>query len=882
MSAFDGTAGQVTLASWLRHQPDSTLARLLAARPDLLHPVPPDVSVLASRASGRVSAEIALDRLDLGSLQLIEALALLPEPTTVEEIARLLGVDPAQLSEPLAALGDGAFVWGGSDSAAGAGAGEVRLLRVIRDLLPFPAALGPPARLALAEIPVARLPGLLADLGALLGEPLLHRGAEADPAAEPVAAAAAVELNVEQLAAAETLDAVAAVFEDPARLAKLIGQLPPKPREVVELLSTGSPVGRAAGARRHVDARTADTPLGFLLAHGVLVAIDDYTVVLPREVALAIRGGVVFPELFLERPPLTAIAHSPSDVDATAAGQAFTLVRLVESLLERWGIEPPSVLRAGGVGVRELRRTARELDADERLAAFVIEIAHSAGLLAPDGEAGESWLPTLGPAGYDAWLLKPLESRWCALASAWLATTRVPALVGRRQAPELAGADAPGQSGRAPSAPNALGPDVDRALAPIVRHDVLRLLGEPGHGQAPEVAALVDALQWSSPRRGGRLRDDLAVWTLEEAEILGVTGRGALSTFGRLMAESVLIQPSDDASAPDPVAAAAAALEPLLPQPLDYMLLQADLTAVAPGPLESELSRELSLVADVESTGGATVFRFSDVSIRRALDAGRSAADIHALLSTRSRTPVPQPLSYLVDDVARKHGRVRVGVAGAYLRCDDDGVLSELLADRRVDSLRLHRLAPTVVVSPLAPERVADRLRELGYAPAAEKPGGGLLLRRPDARRAPARPRAARRRTELAAPSATVIDAAVRAIRGGDKAATATKREIVGGSTSGVLPHSASSETLAVLRDAVEAELPVWMGYLNAQGQASSRIVEPLRLAGGYLTAYDHRREEVRTFAVHRITGIAALEDAPDDARNGAADDLEGDDASAI
>ena len=139
------------------------------------------------------------------------------------------------------------------------------------------------------------------------------------------------------------------------------------------------------------------------------------------------------------------------------------------------------------------------------------------------------------------------------------------------------------------------------------------------------------------------------------------------------------------------------------------------------------------MAADIESTGGATVFRFTDASVRRALDAGRSAADLHAMLAARSRTPVPQPLTYLIDDVARRHGRLRIGQAGAYVRCDDEGLLTEVLADRRVESLRLRRLAPSVIVSPLAPERVAERLRELGYAPAAETPDGALLLRRPDA-----------------------------------------------------------------------------------------------------------------------------------------------------
>ena len=82
-------------------------------------------------------------------------------------------------------------------------------------------------------------------------------------------------------------------------------------------------------------------------------------------------------------------------------------------------------------------------------------------------------------------------------------------------------------------------------------------------------------------------------------------GAGGLASYGRtLLADS------------DPTAALAA----LLPEPVDHVLLQADLTAVAPGPLESQLARKLQLVADVESRGGATVYRFTPTSVRRALD----------------------------------------------------------------------------------------------------------------------------------------------------------------------------------------------------------------------------------------------------------------------
>jgi hypothetical protein len=825
------STAQVDLVNWLREQPDDELARLLIARSDLMHPVPSDIEVLAARAAGRASVEIALDRLDVGALQVVEAMVLSPDPTHLDALAALLDVPPAKLTPALDRLRQAVVVWGRDT--------QLRLLPVVRDLMPAPAALGPPARTLLEHVARSQLAGLLADLG------LTSVG---DPTVSIAAAAAAV-------------DALADVLEDPAQLSELIGRAPDAAREVVELLAVGPPTGRIPAARRPVDAASADSPVRWLLAHALLIAVDDFTVVLPREVAMQVRGGRAFGAVELDPPTSQSTKHNQANVDASAAGQAYTVVRLVEALLERWGVEPPGVLRAGGLGVRDLRRTARELELDERGAALLIEVAHAAGLIAPDAEVADSWLPT---TGYDLWLAKSVADRWVILVSAWLTTTRVPGLVGRREQPFLrAGAD-PDAIERPQPAANALGGDLDRALAPIVRREVLELLIQAGAGQAPTAESINELLRWLWPRRGGRLRDDLAGWTIEEAELLGLTGRGALSSFGRRLCTAVEPRETDAemvAAGADPAAATAALLGELLPRPLDQVLLQADLTAVAPGPLESDLARELAMTADIESTGGATVFRFSDTSIRRALDAGRSAADLHALLAARSRTPVPQPLSYLIDDVARRHGRIRIGLAGSYVRCDDDALLNEVLADRRVESLRLRRLAPSVLVSPLTPERVAERLREVGYAPAAESPDGALLLRRPDAGRAPSRPRPLRRRPELAAPAASVVSVAVKAIRGGDRAVTSSRGMVVGSAISDVVPHSASSETLAVLQDAVAAGRAVWIGYLNAQGQASNRIIEPQRLAGGYLTAFDYRRDEPRTFAVHRITGVAELTD---------------------
>jgi predicted DNA-binding transcriptional regulator YafY len=34
-------------------------------------------------------------------------------------------------------------------------------------------------------------------------------------------------------------------------------------------------------------------------------------------------------------------------------------------------------------------------------------------------------------------------------------------------------------------------------------------------------------------------------------------------------------------------------------------------------------------------------------------------------------------------------------------------------------------------------------------------------------------------------------------------------------------------------------------------------VVEPRSVGGGFITAWDHLRSEDRTFALHRVTGVA-------------------------
>ncbi|NHC46887.1 helicase-associated domain-containing protein [Motilibacter aurantiacus] len=782
-----------SLADDLRARDDAALAELLRTRPDLLGPVPPDLGALGARAAGGPSVARALDRLDLATLQVVDVLCTLPEPTDEAAVSARWGADAAA---PLATLRTQALVWGAD--------GEERLVRGVRDLVREPAGLGPPVVSLLTSV----APSAVARIAAAY---------DIRSSGDPVTDATAV---AEKLADATALDA-------------LLATAPPGAREALGRLAWGPPTGAVPDARRDIEVESARTPVEWLLAHGLLVPASAGTAVLPLEVGLHLRGGHVHREPAPVPPPLATVDRGAESVARAAGQSAFDAVRRVEELLEAWSLDGPPVLRGGGLGVRELRRAAGLLDVEEPVLALLVETAYAAGLLGPSGDLDELWVPT--PA-YDAWLELPVARRWATLAGAWLATTRVAGLVGSRD-----DRDRP---------LNALGGDLDRPVAPELRSAALTALAEAPAGAAVSEESLFERVTWHRPRRGGRFRDELLRWALAEAETLGVTGRGAIGPGGR-----ALLGGDEDA--------AGEAVEPYLPEPVEELLLQADLTAVAPGPLVPELAREVALAADVESTGGATVYRFTPASVRRALDAGRSADDLHSLLARHSRTPVPQPLSYLVDDVARRHGLVRVGTASAYVRCDDPAVLSEVLADRRAGQLRLRRLAPTVLASQAPVDVVLERLRAMGLAPAAESPEGEVVVRRPDARRTPPRPRPPRLVFEPPAASPATLAAAVRALRAGDRAATAVRRSVQLPAASGLPPRSPVAEVVAALRRAAVEGFPVVIGYVNAEGTPTERVIEPMSVEGGYVSAFDHLRDEVRTFAISRIMGIAAVADEP-------------------
>ena len=588
--------------------------------------------------------------------------------------------------------------------------------------------------------------------------------------------------------------------------------------ELLGKLLEGSPMGRTRDAS---PGTPPDRPVQRLLAAGLLRQLDHETVILPRLVGQVLRGELPGP-VELTAPDPVASTASRADVDAVAAGAALDLIREVEVVLETLSTTPVPELRSGGLGVRDLKRLAKSTGIGDARLGLILEVGAAAGLIAaglpepaPDDSDGPFWAPTVAA---DRFVESSNAAKWQLLASTWLDLPGRPSLVGHR-----------GPDGK-PFA--ALSDSLFSTAAPLDRRLLLELLAELPVGSGVDAESAARALIWRRPRWAARLQPGPVGDLLTEAHALGLVGRGALTTPGRALLAG---EPPDDVIK---------AMDKALPPPIDHFLLQADLTVIVPGPLQRDLAEQLAAVATVESAGAAMVYRISEASIRRALDTGRTAGELHSLFARHSKTPVPQGLTYLIDDVARRHGQLRVGMAASFVRCEDAALLAQAVAAPAAEQLELRLLAPTVAVSQAPISEVLAALRDAGFAPAAEDSTGTIFDIRARGARVPAPP--GRRRGYRPPPSPT------------DQTLAAIVSVLRQAPSSGARLDPAVA--IAELQEAAYHQSSVVIGYVDPAGVATQRVVAPINVRGGQLTAYDPASGRVREFAIHRVTSVVSAE----------------------
>ncbi|MFR9780335.1 helicase-associated domain-containing protein [Micromonospora sp. MS34] len=583
--------------------------------------------------------------LDLPTLQVLEAALALGGLVTEAEVSALVGADAMPYLQRAADAGLVARL-----------RGRLAVNGILRDVFARPLGVGPSVGQLAAVLNVDDLKVVASNLG------LPTKGRKAD-----------------------LLEAVAEFFLDTDNVNGLVKRMPKATRSVLEEADRDAGRIRRYGGsgiahRSRYPSRYRQVhPLDWAEEHGLVYRVtwEDYQ--LAGQVALALRGADYRAPFEQQEPPVAWHTPDPAAVRRDAQAQGIAVVGLLSALLDGAGREPLATVKAGGVGVRELTRTARTLGVTVSTIRLLLAVAEEAGLAELDGRV----VPT---AAYDRWLKLGLGRRLAVMLKAWRDLGYLPS-----------------------SQTGPWAPDYDEAWSARARMATLRALGDRATTDLEQVAQW---MWWRQPLAFGAATTVRGL--LEEATTLGALGAGAISP-----ASQALLAGKDLAEAVGDLGEVARTAR-----------LQADLTAVVIGTPGPELAELLDAVAIVESRGTATTWRFSPATVRGAYDAGWTEQRLTKALTKIAEGGLPQPLLYLLADVARQHGSVRVAPAASTLVSDDTALLAQICADKRLDKLNLRLLAPTVLASQAATADTMAALRKAGYAPRQQNADGRDVIER--------------------------------------------------------------------------------------------------------------------------------------------------------
>lgn len=506
------------------------------------------------------------------------------------------------------------------------------------------------------------------------------------------------------------------------------------------------------------------------------------------------------------QPPAPPAADIGATIDLGAGGRAMLAMDAAEEVLLDWAERPPPVLRNGGLGQRAVSGLAARQNLPEPIAAALLEWLLAAGLIGIDPVGRAAWRPT---GAFDTWRDDEHPERWASLAGAWWRTDRMGVVA------------AQGRGRASPLSPAA----VVRGSAALRRALVRIVATHPGATWT--TTSLAAQFDWWCPRLLPGQREALLMPLLAEARWLGVLTETGVSEGGLALLDTVPAAGGGrSASSPDPSRQRAVidAARAMMPPVSSDVIVQADLTITVPGPAAPALARRLSEIADLESRGGARVYRLTERTLRRAIDMGADGGELEQWLAQHSRTPLPQALCYLLRECTRQHAALGGETGGPGMDAEVAGDRVALGADRRaapppVSTARVGLADPAAVVAMLratgapAGTGASGSTAAVGSAP---RPGRAQTL--PDSH------------GESAAGEAAADGAAIAMI------------------------------TLT-LTGAIAAGARLWLGYTDAHGATAERLVRPIGLLAGRLSVHDLERQAALTIPIAHVTGVALAED---------------------
>jgi hypothetical protein len=165
---------------------------------------------------------------------------------------------------------------------------------------------------------------------------------------------------------------------------------------------------------------------------------------------------------------------------------------------------------------------------------------------------------------------------------------------------------------------------------------------------------------------------------------------------------------------------AADLLQQHLPQLQHSLIVQADLSLIAPGPLDSATESVLRQFAEIEQVSVASTYRMSPLSVSHGLECGLTIEGIRTMLLDLNAKPLPQPVEYLLREAESRFGRLTIspgpgGPEKAIIKSTDAILLTQVLNDSRLRAFAFQATTAASISTRFDPEVVYFGLRDHGY-----------------------------------------------------------------------------------------------------------------------------------------------------------------------
>jgi hypothetical protein len=270
-----------------------------------------------------------------------------------------------------------------------------------------------------------------------------------------------------------------------------------------------------------------------------------------------------------------------------------------------------------------------------------------------------------------------------------------------------------------------------------------------------------------------------------------------------------------------------------LPEPDERIIVQADLTLIAPSPLATDVEIRLRRFVDTEQVGMASSYRLSALSVSHGLETGLTIGEIRELLERLSGKALPQPVDYLLREAETRFARLRVkpikSGAHSMIESADSILLAEIHNDQRLKPFALHFDEQGNLHSRFECELVYFALREANFVAVRVDEKGQVIS-----------PQKLTAKTSVSSQKKSVLEDIER-MRSADTKGTSNPDD---------------DDLLRQIQLAIKNKAKISITLKTAAGEEVQYLVEPVGVANGRLRAKDRKADIERTLPLSSLVSI--------------------------